>query len=63
MAEEVTRTVTPGRERSREQPRASGFKASRDARPSVEVPEDLGKLIRRDANLVKSMGWEALVQD
>ena len=33
-----------------------------DIRPDVEVPEDLGKLIQRDADLVKSMGWEALVR-
>ena len=36
--------------------------SSKDIRPDVEVPEDLGKLIRRDAELVKSMGWEALVR-
>ena len=35
---------------------------SNDIRPDVEVPEDLGKLIRRDADLVRLMGWEALVR-
>ena len=32
-----------------------------DSRPQVQVPEDLGKLILRDAELVRRLGWAKFV--
>ena len=61
MAKEAVRATAPIHEQLNRL-NAPDAGDSNDIRPDVEVPEDLGKLIRRDADLVRLMGWEALVR-
>ena len=41
--------------------RPSARRLNRDVRPEVEIPDDLGKLVERDAALVRELGWEGMV--
>ena len=55
-AKEAVRVAAPNCKQLGKHSYAPNSGDPKDIRPDVEVPEDLGKLIRRDADLVKSIG-------